>query len=197
MKKLLYVLFALLAGLVPAAAQTVTSMPAYVNPGAAGYDFGNGPIELKVIQGNAIFTTSQGFGTVSSMAGTLIVLTATPTSPPCVNSTLATLVTLNCAIGGGAITSGTLVGSYNASTGTGTGTGPSIGVNNLGNNPLIAGMTVGWGAACPASISGPAVPVQASVGGDFPFSTTARVCGYSPASSGPGAAVLPFTLGAH
>ena len=180
----------------PAAAQTVVSLPSYVNPGTGPIDFGNGPLELKVIQGNAIFTTSQGFGAVSSANSTLIVLTATPTSPPCVNSLIATNTSLNCAIGGGGITSGTLVGSYNASTGTGTGTGPSIGVTNLQPALLSAGMTIGWGAACPTNPTAGA-GLQASVGGDTPFYATSRICGYSPANSGPGAAVMPFAIGAH
>ena len=35
--------------------------------------------------------------------------------------------------------------------------------------------------------------MQASVGGDFPFYTYARVCAYS--QSGPGALVMPFAIG--
>jgi hypothetical protein len=171
----------------------------YVDQGVTGYkDFGNGPLELKIVQGNAIFVTSQGFGVVSSISGTLITLTATPTTPPCVNSTLATLITLNCAVGGGQITSGTLVGSYNASTGTGTGTGPSIGINNLQSPPgILAGMQLGWGGACPTSLpAGVSMPLQTGQpAGDYPMYTTARVCGYS--QSGPGAMVMPFAIGAH
>jgi hypothetical protein len=183
----------------PADAQTVTQLPVYVDQGVTGYkDFGNGPLELKIVQGNAIFVTSQGFGVVSSISGTLITLTATPTTPPCVNSTLATLITLNCAVGGGQITSGTLVGSYNASTGTGTGTGPSIGINNLQSPPgILAGMQLGWGGACPTSLpAGVSMPLQTGQpAGDYPMYTTARVCGYS--QSGPGAMVMPFAIGAH
>lgn len=179
----------------PADAQTVTQLPAYVDQGGPR-DFGNGPIELKIVQGNAIFTTSQGFGVISSVSGTLITLTATPTSTPCIiNGTIATNTVLNCAIGGGGITAGTLVGSYNVSTGTGTGTGPSIGIpTGINNTAVNAGQPIGWGAACPASPPA-GVTLQASVGGDFPFYTYARVCAYQ--QFGPGALVMPFAIGAH
>lgn len=177
-------------------AQTVVQLPAFVAPGAVK-DFGNGPIELIVVQGNALFTTSQGFGTVSSINGTLITLNATPTSLPCVNAN-SSYTSLNCLFGGGGITPGTLVGSFNPSTGSGTGTGPSIGINNLQSTQLQAGMQVGWGSACPATIgTNPGFNAQASVGGGFPFYTNARVCAYSPSNTGPGASVFPLAIGAH
>lgn len=181
-------------------AQTVTQLPAYVKSGGAAKDFGNGPIELKILQGSAIFTTSQGFGVISSVSGTLITLTATPTNPPCVNSGIATSTALNCAIGGGGITAGSLVGSYNPSTGGGTGTGPSIGIpTGVNNLTVAAGQAIGWGAACPASPpTGSSVAVQpGQPDGDFPFYTYARVCAYAPTANGPGAMVLPFAIGAH
>lgn len=179
----------------PASAQTVITLPQYVDQGAAK-DFGNGPIQLKVVQGNALFVTSQGFGTVSSATGTLITLSATPTNLPCVNSLIATNTTMNCAIGGSGITSGTLIGSFTASTGTGTGGGPVIGVTNLQSALLSAGNQLGWGSACPATPPAPVLPLQSSQPyGDPPFYTTARVCGYS--INSPGAMVLPFPIGAH
>lgn len=177
-----------------AEAQTVTTIPAFVVPGK-NYDFGNGPIELKVVQGNALFATSQGFGTISSVSSTLITLTATPTNLPCITGSNATFTFYNCAIGGGGITTGSLVGSFNPSTGSGTGTGPSIGVPNLQASQVQAGMQVGWGSACPASLgTSPAQAAQASVGGNFPFWTTARICGYSPQNTGPGATVMPYSI---
>jgi hypothetical protein len=178
-------------------AQTVTQLPVYVD-GPAAKDFGNGPIELKIVQGNAIFTTSQGFGVISSVSGTLITLTATPTNIPCVNNGIATSTALNCAIGGGGITAGSLVGSYNASTGTGTGTGPSIGIPTGVNNLTVAvSQVIGWGAACPATLpAGVSMPLQTGQpAGDYPMYTYSRVCAYAP--NGPGAMVMPFAIGAH
>lgn len=180
-----------------AGAQTIATLPTFIRPGIGFADFGNGPVELNVVLGNAIFTTSQGYGVVSSINGTLITLTATPTSLPCVNSN-SSYTSLNCLFGGGGVTNGTLVGSFNPSTGSGTGTGPSIGINNLQSTQLQAGMQVGWGSACPATLgSTPGLNAQANVGGSFPFYTGARVCGYSPPGTGPGAQVLPFAIGAH
>lgn len=196
-----YALFAITAlamACAPAAAQSVISLPTYIDNSGGAKDFGNGPLEFKILQGSAIITTSQGFGTVSSVSGTLITLTATPTTPPCINNNnVATQTALNCAVGGGGITPGTLIGSYNASTGTGTGTGPSIGISTLNTtNGIFAGMQIGWGGACPATPPGGS-PVQAQQPGpgDLPFYTYARLCGYAQFS--PGATVLPFAIGAH
>jgi hypothetical protein len=176
----------------PANAQTAIQLPQYID-NSGPKDFGNGPVELKFVLGSAVVVTSQGFGTVSSAAGTLITLQSTPTNLPCVDSLIATNTVANCAISGPGITSGTLIGSFRASTGTGTGTGPVIGVTNLQPALLAVGSQVGWGAACPTTQSGPAM--AASVGSAFPLYTTARICGYS--AFGPGAQVLPFPIGAH
>jgi len=156
-----------------APAQTVTQLPTVVT--STVKDLGNGPMELKVVQGNAIIATSQSGGTSgnATSSSTALTVTATPATPPCVG----------CIIAGTGITSGTTV---TATSGT------SI--------TLSAAMTVAtsttltWGAACPSSLSAGTF-LQASVGGDWPFYTQARVCAQSP--NGPGAALLPFAIGAH
>lgn len=175
MKRILLSLSLLTALALPyaAPAQTVTQLPAVVT--STVKDFGNGPMELKVVQGNAIIATSQSGGTSgnATSASTALTVTATPATPPCVG----------CVIGGTGITAGTTV---TATSGT------SI--------TLSAAMTVAtsatltWGAACPSSLSSGSF-IQASVGGDWPLYTYARVCGQSP--NGPGAMVLPFAIGAH
>lgn len=177
MKKLLIAaLLALLPGV--ALAQTVTQLPVYMNNNIAQvYDFGNGPIELRMLQGSAQFLTSQGSGVGStSGSSTTLTLTATPTTAPCVG----------CIISGTGITSGTTVSAFNGTT----------------TVTLSAAMTVAsstalaWGAACPASPGAiPVAQVQAGVGGDIPWYTQARVCGY--AQYGVGATAIPFAIGAH
>lgn len=165
----------LLATALPEAAlsQTVVQLPRVV--GSSVLDLGNGPLELKVVQGNAIIGTSQSGGTSGNAisSSTALTVTTTPTSPPCVG----------CVIYGTGITAGTTV---TATSGT------SI--------TLSAAMTVStsttltWGAACPSSLSSGTF-MQASVGGDWPLYTYARICAQSP--NGPGAMVLPFAIGAH
>lgn len=162
---------------VPAPAQVVTQLPVYINPGVAT-DFGNGPLELRLLNGNALLTTSQSSGVGStSGASTTLTLTATPTTPPCVG----------CIVNAPGVTSGTLVASYNG--------GLIIGLPTAATVP--AASAIAWGAACVAGSSPPGAqtPVQAAVGGDMPFYTQSRICGYSP--NGPGASTLPFAIGAH
>ena len=171
------VLLAALAAMLPsdgALSQVVTAQPTYVNPGAVT-DLGNGPAELRVAQGNALLSTSQGSGVGStSGSSTSLALTAVPATPPCVG----------CIISGAGITSGTTVTAYNGVT--------SI---TMSAAMTVASSTpVAWGAACPTNPQA-VLPVQASVGGDFPFFTQARLCAYSP--NGPGAALLQFSIGAH
>lgn len=175
MKRFLLPFALLLALALPEAAlsQSVTQLPVSVT--STVRDLGNGPIELKVIQGNAIIATSQSSGTSgnATSSSTALTVTATPATPPCVG----------CVIYGTGITAGTTV---TATSGT------SI--------TLSAAMTVAtstaltWGAACPSSLTSGAY-IQASVGGDWPLYTYARVCAQSP--NGPGAALLPFAIGAH
>jgi hypothetical protein len=61
------------------AAQEITAMalslPMYVNPGTSFTDFGNGPLDLLVAQGNARFSTSSGSG----LGATVTPLTAAVT----------------------------------------------------------------------------------------------------------------------
>lgn len=180
MKKFLSVL-AVLAALLPsegALAQVVTQLPVSINPNSVA-DFGNGPLEFKVLLGNAWMFTSQGSG-VGSGTTTAVTLTATPTTPPCVG----------CLLSGLGVASGTTITAYNGTTGITTNTSQTI----------AASTALSWGAACPAFAAGltvPNVPLQPGGFGvsDLPMYTQARICGY--AANGPGATVLPFPIGAH
>jgi hypothetical protein len=179
MKKFLLAAALFAASLLPegALAQTVTQQPTPIINNGSYTDFGNGPLELKLMQGQAQLLTSLGSGTGStSGSSTTLTLTATPTTAPCVG----------CEISGAGITSGTTVAAFNGTT----------------TITLSAAMTVAastplsWGAACPASPFGTGTTlIQAAVGGDFPFYTQARVCGYS--ANGAGGAALTFPIGAH
>jgi hypothetical protein len=187
MKKILLAALALLAIALPegALAQSVTSLPAYLNPGVQT-DLGNGPQDLRIVSGNALLATSLGTGIGStSGSSTTLTLTATPTTVPCVGCAVSGVFT-NPPASAVTIPSTALISAYNG--------GLLITMSTLvtvpGSTPLA------WGSACPASPpTGVMLPVQASVGGDLPFYTTARICGYSP--NGPGAAVLSFPIGAH
>ena len=178
---------AVLAIAVPegALAQTVTQQPTFLSPNVST-DLGNGPLELKLVQGNALLTTSQGAGTAvgAAAASTGITLTAVPSTPPCVGCQVSQ------AFGNGVaspvtIPAGTVVSAFNGTT-----------LITMSTSVTVAtGAQLAWGAACPSSVSGPVLPLQASVGGDFPFYTAARVCAYG--SNTPGAQVLAFPIGAH
>jgi len=167
---------ALLAPL-PAMAQTVVQVPTVVASRTV-VDLGNGPTEIRTLQGNMGLFTSQGSG-VGSTSGSSTTLTLTATAaadPPCVG----------CIISGTGITSGTTVSAFNGTTGI----------------TLSAAMTVAsstalaWGQACPsAPPSAPLALVQAAVGSDFPMYTQARVCAYG--GNGPGALLSQFAIGAH
>jgi hypothetical protein len=170
----------LLAVLVPgiAAAQVVTQLPVYVNNNAGQvYDFGNGPMEFRLLQGSMQLGTSSGSGVGStSGSSTALTLTATPTTPPCVG----------CIISGTGITSGTTVTAFNGTTG----------VTLSAAMTVAASTPLAWGAACPLSPGQlPVAQVQAGVGADQPWYTQARICGW--AQYGVGATVLPFAIGAH
>jgi hypothetical protein len=176
-----------LAAMLPsegALAQVVTQLPVYIDASTssgpvAPTDLGNGPLEFKVLQGNGILFSSSGTGVGStSGASTTLTLTATPSTPPCVG----------CIISGAGITSGTTVAAFNGTT----------------TITLSAAMTVAastplaWGAACPSTVTGvKGVLIQPGqpTGGDYPFYTQARLCGYS--GNAPGLTVLPFAIGAH
>lgn len=159
-----------------ALAQVVTQLPQNVNNSVV-LDMGNGPLELRVVQGNMLLATSQGAATSTAVAASAtMVLTATPAVAPCVG----------CIISGAGITSGTTVTAYNGTT-----------TITLSAAMTVAnGTPVAYGAACPASLATfPVTPVQAGVGGDIPLYTQARIC--AGALSSPGAAILPFPIGAH
>lgn len=157
-------------------AQVVTQLPQNVN-NAVVLDMGNGPLELRIVQGNMLLATAQGAGTSTTVtASTTMTLTATPAIPPCVG----------CNISGAGITSGTTVTAFNGTTGITLSAAMTV-----ANNTPVA-----WGAACPTTLAGfPVTPVQAGVGGDIPLYTQARIC--AGALSTPGAAILPFPIGAH
>lgn len=157
-------------------AQVVTTLPVYINNNAGQvYDFGNGPLELRVVGGAAQIFTSQGAG-IGSGSTTSITLTATPAIPPCVG----------CAISGGTLVASSIVTAYNGTTGITTNTSQTV----AASTPLA------WGAACPTASAGyPVMNVQAAVGGDLPLFTLARICGS--AVNSVGATVLPFAIGAH
>ncbi len=162
-------------------AQSITQLPVAVTAQSVT-DFGNGPVELRVLQGNAQLFTSQGSGLGStSGSSTSITLTAVPVTPPCVG---CLLIQSGNFVAPGSVTTLT-VSAFN-------------GVTNLTVTSAVtlgAGTTLAWGAACPSVVGIPAALVQAAVGGDFPFYTQARVCAGSPYSVG--ASVLPFAIGAH
>lgn len=173
---------ALLAALVAlsplsALAQTVVAVPTNVNAGTVK-DLGNGPTEIKMVQGNVGLFTSSGSGVGSTTgSATPLTLTATPTTVPCVG----------CIISGTGITSATTVISYNAGT---------LVIGLSAAMTVASGTAVAWGAACPsAPPTNPLALVQAGVGGDFPMYTQARVCAYG--GNGPGGLLAQFAIGAH
>lgn len=162
-----------------ALAQTVSQLPTAVSGGLTVTDMGNGPLEIRVVQGNLLLATSQGNNgslNSSSSASTTLTLTNTPTTPPCIG----------CQISGSGITSGTTVAAYNGTTGITLSAAMTIPANTL----------IQWGAACPSTPNGlPVLPFQANVGADLPLYTQARICGWS--QNAAGAQVLPFPIGAH
>ncbi len=161
----------------PALSQTVVQVPTVVNTRAI-VDLGNGPTEIKTLQGSMGLFTSQGSGTGQTANGgssTAVVLTATPTTVPCTG----------CIISGTAITSGTTVTAYS---------GTSITLSAAMS--VATSTTLSWGAACPsAPPTNPLALVQAGVGADLPMYTQARVCAYG--GTGPGALLSQFAIGAH
>lgn len=175
MLKLLSALLIWLACTAAALAQTVVPWPLLVTQGTT-YDFGNGPMKLRVINGVADLFTSQGSGTGStSGSSTALTLTGTPATPPCVG----------CTITGSGITAGTTVTAYNGTTGVTL----SAAMTVPASTPLV------WGAACPSVL--PAVPlyIQASTSADYyQLYTTARVCGISPGGPAELAIMLPYTI---
>ena len=164
-----------------ASAQVVTQLPVNV-PSATMKDAGNGPMEIRMLTGQMALFTSQGTGTggTPSNNSTALVLTTTPTTPPCVGCIITQVgaATVN------ALTTSLTVGSFNYLT---------IGITSA--QTVSTGTTLSWGAACPATPNAGAALVQAAVGADLPLYTTARVCAYG--ATGPGAQYLPFQIGSH
>lgn len=170
-------LFAALASLAPASAQTVTAQPNFVAPGQT-LDLGPGPMELRAVSGNAQLFSGIGTGVGStSGSSTTLTLTATPTIPPRVGSVIQ----------GAGITAGTTVSAFNGTT----------------TITLSAAMTVAsstpltWGAACSSMPYGtPKLNIQpGQTGGDLPLYTLAEVC--LTANNAPGLQFLNFAIGAH
>jgi hypothetical protein len=176
----------------------VLSVPVFINPAPGVTDLGNGPIELRIAQGNARFATSSGSGVAAGTSnappaytgsGTLtvvgfstqIVLNVTPTTAPCVGCLLSASVSPS--LTPISIPAGAFISAY-----SGTLITMSTNVQIPAQTPLA------WGSACPTT-PGPVIPLQASVGGDTPFFTTARICAYG--TNTPGAAVIPFAIGGH
>lgn len=160
-------------------AQVVTQLPVYINNNVGSvYDFGNGPLELRVLVGSLQLATQQGSGLGStSGSSTTLTLTATAAAnPPCVG----------CIISGTGITSGTTVAAFNGTTG----------ITLSAAMTVAASTPLAWGVACPSTPGTiPVIQAQAGVGSDLPLYTQARICGW--AQFGVGATVLPFTIGAH
>lgn len=177
-----------LAALVPglAFAQTVTQQPVFVAPRTV-VDLGNGPTEVLAILGNGAVFTSQSSGvgqTAGGASATLLTLTATPTTVPCVG----------CILSGTGITSGTTATAYDGGLKVTMSTALSVATST----------TVSWGAACPVSSQTTPVQVpqssllaliQAAVSPALPFYTQARVCAYG--VTGPGMQMVNFAIGAH
>jgi hypothetical protein len=178
MKTIFRAALAALALLAPASAfaQTVVQVPTVIIS-ATVVDLGNGPTEVRTLQGNLGLFTSQGSGTGStSGSSTTLTLTATAAAnPPCVG----------CIISGTGITSGTTVSAFNGTTGI-----------TLSAAMTVTSAVVSWGKACPsAPPSAPLALVQAAVGSDLPMYTQARVCAYG--GNGPGALIAQYPIGAH
>lgn len=170
-----------MAALLPsegALAQIVSQLPLPINPNAIT-DFGNGPMEIRVVLGNAWLFTAQGSGLGStSGSSTTLTLTATAAAtPPCVG----------CIISGAGITPGTTVTAFNGTTG----------ITLSAAMTVAASTPLAWGMACPPFANGLPTPnIGLQPGGfDLPLFTQSRVCGYS--ANGPGAQIVSFPIGAH
>jgi hypothetical protein len=160
-------------------AQGVTAQPGYIENGAVN-DFGNGPVEIKILSGNASVAAAVASGTLSSTTATVLTLTGTPTLPPCVG----------CAIGTNAGATTTTVVSSSGNTITITAT-----LGALTNGTTL----IGWGIPCtaspPAGVRAAQIQPGQPGGSDYPFYSLGRICGYAP--NGPGAMILTFPIGAH
>lgn len=169
------------AALLPcvASAQVVTQLPVYLDNNNVTYDFGNGPLEIRIVGGNAgIFTSSgSGLGSTSGSSTTLTLTATAAANPPCVG----------CVISGTGVTSGTTVSAFNGTTG----------ITLSAAMTVAASTALAWGVACPTTGAGQKQMLLQSgqPPGDTPLYTQARICGVSLYSAG--ATVLPFAIGAH
>jgi hypothetical protein len=186
LKNALLALGVLVLALLPEAApaQVVTTLPAYINNDNTVYDFGNGPIEVRILTGAAAIFTSSGSGTGTASASTALTLTATPTSnPPIVGAFVTCNVPTNCSI-----PANTTVAAYNGTTGI-----------TLSASATVTAAQVNWGAACPTTFIPGVKTILLQVGqpaqSDIPLYTQARVCAAAQYTTG--AAIIPFAIGAH
>jgi hypothetical protein len=172
MKKLLSALLALSWLAAPIVhAQNAITLPIAA---AAVADIGNGPIKVRVTQGNASIFTSQGSATALTLnGGTGLVLGAKPATAPIVGGLIS----------GTGITSGTTVTAYDGVT--------SLTLSLAATIP--GGTTVSWGAACPASAAGiPAQFIPGSILADYYLLyTQARICAISPGGPANTLLILP------
>lgn len=162
----------LLCATFSAFAQSAVTLPLTASVVA---DIGNGPVKVRVTQGNASIFTSQGSGTGStSGASTSLTLTATPATAPLVGALIS----------GTGITSGTTVAAYDGTTG----------ITLSAAMTVPASTTVSWGAACPSSAAGiPSYYISASVSADYYLLyTQARVCAVAPGTTASAILVLPI-----
>lgn len=168
-----------LAALVPGAAiaQSVVQLPVLVKS-RGFYDFGNGPLKLRMVQGQLSVFTSQGSGTGTASASTALTLTATPATPPIIGGS----ITCNAPSATCSIPANTTVTAYNGTTGV-----------TLSASSTITAQVVSWGAACPTTnLNAPQqVMVQAGAGNpDLVLYTAGRICGAG--HLGPDGIVMPF-----
>lgn len=167
-----------------ASAQTtpvVLQLPVYLDNNVGNVkDLGNGPMEIKIVQGSAQLWTMQGSGvgqTAGGQSATGVTLTATPTTVPCVGCNITSGTTSTSSLTVAAYNGGLIITLSAAAT-------------------VATGSTLSWGAACPTSVgSNPVLNTQGGIINDLPFNTLARMCGASQFSTG--GVILPFAIGAH
>lgn len=160
-------------------AQAVVALPAYVEQGAVT-DFGNGPLRLQAITGQAMAFTSS-FGQTGTSAGTTaLTLAATAAAnPPCVGCAISCVngpLAAACSI-----PAGTTVTAFNGTTGITTSVATTV-----------TAATVQWGKACPTTADGVRAALFGS-GQSIPFWTTARICG-SAAAGQQGAQIMTSSV---
>lgn len=182
-RALTFALATLLATVLPegALAQVVTQLPTAVTPNVMK-DLGNGPLEIRVLQGSVQIFTSQFQATGTAPGTTALTLTGTPATPPIIGGFITCNVPTACSI-----PANTTVTAYNGTT-----------LITLSAAATITAAAVNYGAACPAAPAGGTAVLLQGPGGadsDLPLYTQARLCAWQ--QFGPGATLLPFAIGAH